>query len=234
VPNRYNWVASITGYFLVRKRIAVVLFLFLVLGGVAALHGLRREGFPQVPVKIVVVSTVYKGAAPGEVEHSVTDPIESALKDIKAVKSVQSTSSDSHSLVIATLNEDADADAGLRDVTSKVSGADLPKGADKPEIMQPTAGNSSFVFGLTGPFSNEDLLAQGRIFEREVSQIKGIKQVKLQSTFDDKVFVALDSAKVAAAGVDPSSIATTLQAQNANIPAGRPNSHRPRRIGPPR
>ena len=221
MPNRYNWVASITGYFLVRKRIAVVLFLFLVLGGVAALHGLRREGFPQVPVKIVVVSTVYKGAAPGEVEHSVTDPIESALKDIKAVKSVQSTSSDSHSLVIATLNEDADADAGLRDVTSKVSGADLPKGADKPEIMQPTAGNSSFVFGLTGPFSNEDLLAQGRIFEREVSQIKGIKQVKLQSTFDDKVFVALDSAKVAAAGVDPSSIATTLQAQNANIPAGQ-------------
>jgi HAE1 family hydrophobic/amphiphilic exporter-1 len=221
MTQRLNWVSRFMGFFLARTQISIVLLLFIIVGGTTALLGLRREGFPQVPAKVVVVSTVYKGAAPTEVEHSITDPIEASIKDLKEVKSIQSTSADSHSSVIVTLDEKSDADAGLRDITSRVTRVDLPKEADKPEILQPSSGNSAFTIGLTGNFSDEALLEQGRLFEREVSQVKGVKQVKLVSQFDDQVIVTLDPAKVASSGADVSKLSSALAAQNLNFPAGQ-------------
>ncbi len=221
MPQRLTWVSQFTGFFLKRKQISFVLFLFLLTGGVTALTGLRREGFPQVPVKVVVINTAYRGAASSEVEQSVTNPIESAIKDLKEVKSTSSTSAESHSVVVVTLDEKANVDTSLQDITSKVSGVELPKDADKPAISQPTTGNSSFVFGLTGNLTPEQLLAQGKIFEREVSGVKGIKQVKLLSQFTDRVTVAFDPAKLASSGVDVSKIQSTLAAGNLNFPAGQ-------------
>jgi HAE1 family hydrophobic/amphiphilic exporter-1 len=216
-----NWVSRFTGFFLARRKISVVLFLFLVLGGITALLGLRREGFPQVPVKVVVISTVYKGASAGEVEQSVTNPIESAIKDLKEIKSAASTSAESRSSVIITLDEKSDLDASVQDITSKISGVELPKEAEKPDITIPTTGGSTWILGLTGNLTPEQLLAQGRLVEREVTQIKGIKQVKLLSKFDDKVIITFDPAKLASSRVDVSKIASTLQSDNLNFPAGQ-------------
>jgi HAE1 family hydrophobic/amphiphilic exporter-1 len=220
-PSR-NLVSRFTGYFIRHRQLALVLFLFIVAGGTAALLSLRREGFPQVPTKVVVINTLYKGAAPTEVEQSITNPIETAIKDLKQVKDTRSTSGDSVSTVVATLDENANLDSTVQDITSKVSRVELPKEADKPDIMVPTTGNSTWVIGLTSDkLSTEQILAQGRIFEREVGQVKGIKQVKLQSQATDKVFVTFDPAKVAAARVDASKISPSLQANNLNFPAGQ-------------
>jgi HAE1 family hydrophobic/amphiphilic exporter-1 len=218
---KHNWVSRFASFFLSRKQVSIVLFLLLTTIGTGALFSLRREGFPQVPVKMVVISTVYKGAASSEVEQSVTNPIESAIKDLKEVKSTSSTSSESHSTVIVTLDEKSAVDASLQDITTKVSGASLPKDADKPNIMQPATGGSAFVFGLTGDFTPEQLYDQGRIFQREVASVKGVKQVTLASNYTDRVTVLFDPVKIANSGVDISKIQSVLTANNLNFPAGQ-------------
>lgn len=219
-PPRSTWVSQITLFFLNKRSVAVVLFLFLLIGGLTALSSLRREGFPKVPVKIVVISTLYKGAAAGEVEQSVTNPIESAIKDVSEIKSIASNSADSHSSVIATLNENANVDTGLQNITTKVASVVLPQEVDKPSVIQPTTGGSSFVFGLTGSASYEQLLAQGAIFKREVEQVKGIKEVKLASDITDRISVVFDPSKIAANGIDQSRIGLAIAANNVNFPAG--------------
>ncbi|HVQ44849.1 MAG TPA: efflux RND transporter permease subunit [Candidatus Saccharimonadia bacterium] len=215
-----NWVSRTTAFFLHRRQIVIILLLGLVFGGLTALTSLRREGFPRVPVKIVVVSTVYKGAAAGEIEQTVTNPVEAAIKDVREVKSIASNSGESHSSVVATLNENANLDAALQNITSKVAGITLPPDADKPTVSQPTTGSSSFVFGLSGPASYEELLAAGRIFKREIEQVKGVKQVELASSVTDRVNVVFDPTKLTAAGVDTAHIATAVAAGNLNLPAG--------------
>jgi HAE1 family hydrophobic/amphiphilic exporter-1 len=221
IPRR-NLVSRFTEYFLRHRQLAVVLLLFVIAGGTAALLGLRSEGFPQVPTKVVVINTVYRGAAPSEVEQTITNPLEAVIKDLKQVKDTRSTSGESVSTIVVTLDENSNIDASVQDITSKVARVELPKEADKPDIMVPTTGSSTWVIGLTSDrLSTEQLLAQGRIFEREVGQIKGIKQVALQSTAADKVFITFDPAKLASGRVDASKIATALQANNLNFPAGQ-------------
>ncbi|MCL4748470.1 MAG: efflux RND transporter permease subunit, partial [Burkholderiaceae bacterium] len=67
-----------------------LLTLFLVVIGLMAALGLRREAFPAVNFDIVVVTTVYPGAAPLEVELYVTDLIEEELGKVSGVEKMDS------------------------------------------------------------------------------------------------------------------------------------------------
>src|SRR4249920_130434 len=110
-----NLVSRFTGFFLRHKQLSAVLLLLVVAGGIMSVMGLRREGFPQVPAKVVVVTTVYKGAASAEVEQSITNPIEAQIKDIKQVKSTSSSSGESFSTIVATLDEKANVDSSVQE-----------------------------------------------------------------------------------------------------------------------
>jgi HAE1 family hydrophobic/amphiphilic exporter-1 len=216
-----NLVSRFTGFFLQHKQLTAVLLLLVVVGGTISALSLRREGFPQVPAKVVVITTVYRGAAPAEVEQSITNQIESSIKDIGQVKSTSSTSGESFSSVVAMLDEQADVDSSVQEINSKISGLELPREAEKPEITVPTTGTSTWVFGLASDeLDSQELLAQGRIFQSEVGQIKGIKRVQQISKATEKVYVTFDPAKLAATRVDASKISSTLQANNVNFPAG--------------
>src|SRR5215207_5938218 len=135
-----NLVSRFTGFFLAHKQLTAVLLLLVIAGGSMAALSLRREGFPQVPAKVVVITTVYRGAAPAEVEQSITNSIESAVKDLSEVKSTTSTSGESFSSVVAMLDEKADVDSSVQEINSKISGLELPKEAEKPDILVPTTG----------------------------------------------------------------------------------------------
>ncbi len=220
MQQRHNWVTRFTVYFLDNKQLSWLLLLFIVGGGLLGFINIRREGFPQVPVKIIVVTTVYRGAGSAEIERSVTAPIEAAIKDVKAVKEFSSTSSDSVSSVRVTLDESANLDSATQDITSKVSKLTLPKDSDKSSVFVPQTGNSAWTFGLSGQLTQEQLLEQGRIFEREIGQVKGIKSVKLLSSAVQKVRITFDPAKLAQLGIDPTSVQTAITGNNANVPAG--------------
>jgi HAE1 family hydrophobic/amphiphilic exporter-1 len=220
LEKKHNWITRLTLFFIDNKYITILFFLAIILGGAWSFTQIRREGFPQVPVKVVVVTTVYRGAGAAEVERSITSPVEASLKDIKSIKQINSSSSDNASTVQLTLDERSNLDATVQDITSKVSKIELPTEAEKPQIFQPSTGNSAFIFGLSGNLSEAELLQQGNIFQREMSQVKGVKQVKLASAYTAKVRLTFDPAKLAAIGVDPTKISSTIEANNLNFPAG--------------
>jgi HAE1 family hydrophobic/amphiphilic exporter-1 len=64
------------------------------------------DSFPDVSMPIVAVQTIYQGAAPDEVESSVTKPIEEAVSSLSHVESVRSTSRESVSLVTIEFSVD--------------------------------------------------------------------------------------------------------------------------------
>lgn len=215
-----SWVTKFTQFFVTNSQLSLILFLAILVGGLMALTSLRREGFPQVPVKLVVINTVYRGAGASEVERAVTVPLEALVKDVKAVKEISSSSSDSISSIRVTIDEKANLESSVQDITSKIGKAELPADADKPSIFQPSTGNSAFEYALSGDLSDADLLAQGRLFQQEISQVKGIKSVTLASSFVPKIRITLNPDKVASSAVDVSKISATISANNLNLPAG--------------
>ena len=69
-------------------------------------YQIRKEAFPEVSFDRVVISTVYPGAAPEEVEKLVTVPIETELRGVDGIEEMVSASADNISTIQVDISQD--------------------------------------------------------------------------------------------------------------------------------
>ena len=62
---------------------------------------------PEITTATVVVSTVYPGAGPNEVQQSVTIPIEDAVASLSGIEEIESSSIENLSIITLSLALDA-------------------------------------------------------------------------------------------------------------------------------
>ena len=73
--------------------------LCLIVLGVLGLKRLGTDLFPDVTFPVVMVTTIYKGAGPGEIETQVTKPLEDAVSGISGIDKVHSWSRENASTI---------------------------------------------------------------------------------------------------------------------------------------
>ena len=104
-----------------RPTLVIVIFLALGLLGVFGYLQLRYELLPKVAPPWVVVSTLYPGASPSEVENSVTKPIEDAVASVEKLSNIYSYSYEGLSVISLEYKYSADVDQSLQEVQRKVN-----------------------------------------------------------------------------------------------------------------
>src|SRR5262249_55036158 len=108
-----------------------------------AIEKLGLDLFPNTSFGFVTVNTVYKGAAPTEVERRVTDKIEEAVSSINGIDKITSTSRFSFSQVFIQFKLDVNERQAADEVAEKVNAirSQLPDDADPPAVVRldPTA-----------------------------------------------------------------------------------------------
>ncbi len=76
-----------------------MLILFLVVAGIVSYTSIPRELFPDVEIPFIIVTTVYPGVSPEDIETLITREIEQELKNVKDVKEITSSSSEGISFI---------------------------------------------------------------------------------------------------------------------------------------
>jgi HAE1 family hydrophobic/amphiphilic exporter-1 len=220
---RPDWNARLVEFALNNSRLIWLVIIGLVIGGAFSLSILRREGFPQVSPKMVMVQTVWPGATPQEVERQVTIPVESAIKDAKGIKEYSSTSANSFSSVLVTLDDKTNLDTGVQDIQSKVQSmrGQLPNDAEAPKVETFSSGGSAFILGVTDGANLDTSRDHATLLTNELLTVKGIKSVKRINQEEKRVQVEFRSADLSANGVSLQTIQLILQGNNVNFPAGR-------------
>ena len=124
--------------FSVRNPVAVNLIMVGVLvGGVIAALSLVREFFPAMEAEQAVITVLYPGATPEEIERSVTRPIEREIEDVEDVDEIRSRVFEGVTLIQVELDEGADRDRVLNALRAELDKVkpDLPEGAEEPEAL---------------------------------------------------------------------------------------------------
>ncbi|MCB0157346.1 MAG: efflux RND transporter permease subunit, partial [Caldilineaceae bacterium] len=122
--------------------------------------------FPDVDFPVVVVTTVYPGASPEEVESQITSKMEGDLSAVSGLDEINSISAESVSTVILVFNLDASAVQAAQDVREQVDllRNSLPADAQDPVVRRfnPTQAPIMLlaVADRTGATSPVDLRAQ--------------------------------------------------------------------------
>lgn len=130
--------AALIEFFLKRSIFGNLLtFLIITWGGYTAAT-LNREAFPRVDFDIVVVTTVYPGASPAEIEKLITNPLEEELKGVDGIEEMRSSSIDNRSGITIKIDPDTeDTQKVVDDIRSAVDRVnDLPDDAETPLVLE--------------------------------------------------------------------------------------------------
>lgn len=209
----------------VRRPVLVLMVIgALVVLGLRAYNDLVLELYPRIDFPFVVVTTVYPGANPEEVETQVTKKIEDAVATISGVRHVQSQSQQNLSIVMIEFELEVDVDEAAADVRSRISAirGELPDGVEEPSVMKFDVGMLPVIsFAMTGnrPMWQLRKLADDVIAPR-LSRIPGVAQVSVTGGEEREIQVNVYKDRLAAYKLTLNDVVRALSMANLNIPAG--------------
>ncbi|MGC8802568.1 MAG: efflux RND transporter permease subunit, partial [Bacteroidales bacterium] len=93
-----------TSWSIDNKTSIYVLAIMLAIFGLVSYNSIPKEQFPEIVIPQIIVSTVYPGTSPTDMENLVTRPLEKNLKSISGVKKISSKSVQDYSLIIVEFN----------------------------------------------------------------------------------------------------------------------------------
>ena len=99
---------KITQYFISRIKLTNLIIVFIVIAGGFAMMTLPRQDSPNVDFNFMIISTVYPGASPGDVEINVTDRIEDELEKVDGIEEFVSFSIEGMSMIYVQMDADAE------------------------------------------------------------------------------------------------------------------------------
>ena len=193
--------------------------------GLLATQKLSVDLFPDISFPVVVVTSVYPGAGPEEVEQIVSKPVEEVVSSVNGVDEVRSYSRDSVSIVIAQFKLEADIKTAATDVRDKVSAirSRLPKDLRDPVIqrMDPTS-----VPILTYAVASRRDLAEVRrlvedVVKPRIEAVDGVAAVNVVGGREREVHVYVNRARLESLGLTLSQVAQQLGMESFDLPGGR-------------
>ncbi|VVJ16999.1 RND multidrug efflux transporter / Acriflavin resistance protein [Amycolatopsis camponoti] len=207
-----------------RNRSLIGLLALVVVGfGAFALPQIKQQLFPSLQFPQAQIVTAYAGASPDAVDRQVTEPLEGALQGLKGLEEINSTSSDGVSRVVTQFAFGTDLDAAVSRIQQAVNQVRprLPQNSD-PSVSAGSTDDLPVILVAAGTAGDPQQLAPALTDQvaPELRKIDGVRTVTVTGVQQPRVTITLDYAKLAAAGVDPASIATALQTAGAAVPAG--------------
>src|SRR4026207_183802 len=115
-----------------RPVFALMINLCLVVLGWFSFKDLGIDQFPNVELPVITVTTTLRGAAPEEMETSVTKPLEEIINTIQGIDELTSVTTEGVSQIIVTFLLERNRDIAAQDVRDKVNTilARLPPNTD--------------------------------------------------------------------------------------------------------
>jgi HAE1 family hydrophobic/amphiphilic exporter-1 len=216
---RKSWL----NFFVSNFRVVILLIVLLTAGGIYAFLKLPRESNPEVKIPIAVVTTVYPGASPADVEEFVTKKLETAISGIKGLKKVTSNSSNSFSAITVEFDAKQDLDSSIRSLRDKVTFAknEISTDAKDPVVTEISLDDQPILtITLTGPYDGFAMRGYGEDLKDELEKIPGVREVNISGGDEREFKVAYDPQSLIFYGISADQANQAIVASNIAIPAG--------------
>ncbi len=208
-----------------RPTATCMVFIGIMILGVAAALNLRLELLPELAIPRLTVSTSYPGLPASEVRSLITIPLEDQLASVKGVRRLASVSRDALSIITLEFSwgEDMVSAAVRTREGIDVAYSALPSDAGKPQVLATEAGERPIAIVAIRPRGG-DLAFARRLGEREIKtrlqQVDGVGSVVLTGGAVEEVVVSVDQAGMASKGLTLTDVATLVARNNYDYPTG--------------
>ncbi|MCT4592206.1 MAG: efflux RND transporter permease subunit [Candidatus Gracilibacteria bacterium] len=215
---------SLFKFFIERFRVTYILIIGATLMGLNAISSLPKEADPEVKVPYAIVTTIYPGASPSDMENLVTRKIEEKLDSLEDLKKMTSSSNFGVSSISVEFEADADLDNSIDELKDKVDEAkvDLPDNAEEPIVTEVSMSDIPIVtFSLSNEnMSDDHLIEIAEDIESELEKIKGVSKVNVLGKREKEVKVLLDRNKLSGLNLSAGQVVQKIQQSHIDFPLG--------------
>ncbi len=202
----------------------IMVFTGIVLLGIISWTKLPQELFPSITYPQITVVTVYKNAAPEEIENLVTKVIEEAVGTVNNVKRIESISREGLSLVIIDFTWGTNMDFAALSVREKIDliKEKLPRECEDPIVMKYNPFDLPIMnLAITGDMPSVELREITRKYIKEaIEKVDGVASATITGGDIKEILVEIDQARLRASQISIVSVVDTLKSANLNYPAG--------------
>ena len=205
--------------------IPLVIFTALLLAGIVSFMRMDVTNNPDVEFPAVRVAIAQPGASPTEIENQITQRVESALRAINGVNSIQSTASEGSSNTFVEFEIGTDLIEAVSEVDTAVQQVrgSLPDGILEPRIQKVNVVGEPI--GYVAVEADDMTIEQLSWFiddtvAKRLLKIDGMAEVSRFGGVDREIEVILDLAKMQGLGVTASQINGVLRQENLDAAGG--------------
>ncbi len=207
-----------------RPVLSTMIVLALVVMGLSGYLKLNLELIPRIDYPVIVVTTVYPGASPAEVESQITKRIEDQVATLANIEELISESRESVSIVTVQFSLNMTQDQGAIDVKDKVDAirGDLPDAAEDPVIAKFELGGGAVAqIAVSAPRPMAEIYrVADEVIKERLSRIDGVAGVVITGKREREIRVTVKPERLRADGLTLGGLRQVLQAGNLTIPAG--------------
>jgi multidrug efflux pump subunit AcrB len=218
-----NLIAFFIKYPIWTNAFIVVISLF----GLWSLMNMKSSFFPELDPMRIQISVMYPGASPSEMEEGVAIKIEQAVKGLKDIEHVSTTSSENICTISIEAYQNADMDELLSDVENAINSINsFPQGAEKPIIKRlKTGGMASTVMVIGISMKNEslsmmDLRMKAQDIENELLNSKTVTQIRKDVFPEVELVVEVRESDLLRYGITFDEISRAIASKNIDLTAG--------------
>ncbi len=175
--------------------LANLTFIILMILGIYALFNLPRDINPDVSFETALIVTPYPGATPEDVEKLVTIPIEDAIRNVKDLERVISTSQENLSNIVVEFRTGAPIKERVRDIQDEVDKInDLPEDTEDPVILElNTSGWPVITVVLSSAILPERSMKKiTEDLQDKLEDIPGVSSVDLAGVREREIWINVD------------------------------------------
>ena len=202
----------------------LIIVALLTLLGVLSFQTMPRSEDPQFEFPMVIVTVIYPGTSPLDMEKLVTDPIEEELNELEDIKEIKTSIVDGVTTLEVEFNYGVDPDEKYDDVVQAMSKVrpELPSEIYSIDIRQtsPTNVNVLQVALLSESANYREMRYQAERLEKVFTRVPGVKKASAMAFPDQQVQVTADMAVMRELGIGLSVLKNSLLGAAANVPGG--------------
>ncbi|WP_448953623.1 efflux RND transporter permease subunit [Labrys neptuniae] len=207
---------------------SIVLFVVLMALGWVSFQNLPITKFPNIDIPVITVTVTQIGAAPSELETQVTRKIEDAVTSVAGVKHVQSTVTDSTSVVAIEFWLGTNTDRVLNDVKDAVTKirTELPRDIQEPVVARLEIESQSILtYSATAPGMTLEQLSWhvDNVVKRDLQSLRGVGRVDRIGGVTREIRVAVDPDKLLSLGITTADVNRVLKATTVDLSGGKGN-----------
>ena len=124
------------GFWIRKYRISYLFIVAIIIMGAAALMAIPKESSPNIKFGMIVISTIYPGTNPADMDALVTEKLYKEVKDNKGSKKITTSSSLGVSSITLELQPETDTTNFMTEVRNNIGRITLPKDAKSPNVIE--------------------------------------------------------------------------------------------------